>query len=144
MCGEKPFYGTSSYRSLFFFISIFLNLRSTLVRLLVKCWKDENVFSSVNSSLLLGLSAVVAGCNSLLSRVKDRFQSAPVSWPSCRQEVSIPVHARAWESCLPYSVTNSVFFYSKFSGPPMPYFWRYKRPSILIPHLIVPNKVICF
>ena len=35
----------------------------------------ENVFSSVSSSFVLGLSAVV-GCSSLLSRVKDRFQLA--------------------------------------------------------------------
>ena len=35
-------------------------------------WKDENVFSSVNSSLVLGLSVVV-GCSSLLSHVKDQF-----------------------------------------------------------------------
>ena len=45
-------------------------------------------FSSVNSSLVLGLSAVVE-CSSFLSRVKDRFQLAPVSWPSCRQQASL-------------------------------------------------------
>ena len=68
-----------------------------------------SVFSSVNSSLVLGLSAVV-GCSSLLSHVKSLakgwFQLAPVSWPSCRQQASLFM-ARAWKSCLPFSVTNS-------------------------------------
>ena len=45
---------------------------------------------------------------------------------------SLPVvHARAWKSCLPFPVTNSSFIPN--SGPPMPYFSRYKRPSILVP-----------
>ena len=79
---------------------------------------------------MLGLSAVV-GSSSLLSRVKDRFQLAPVSWPSCRQQVSLPVHAPEWKSCLPYCVTNSSFIPN--STPLMPYFSRYNRPSILIP-----------
>ena len=50
---------------------------------------------SVNSSLVLGLSAVV-GCSSLLSHVKPLgkgwFQLAPVSWPSCRQQASLFMH----------------------------------------------------
>ena len=46
---------------------------------------------SVTSSLVLGLSVVV-GCSSLLSCVKDRFQLAPVSWPSCRQQASLFMH----------------------------------------------------
>ena len=68
------------------------------------------------------------------SRVKPLtkawFQLAPVSWLSCRQQASLFM-ARAWKSCLPFSVTNSSFIPN--SGPPMPYFSRYKRPSILIP-----------
>ena len=34
----------------------------------------------------------VMGCCSLLSRVKDRFQLVPVSWPSCRQQASLFTH----------------------------------------------------
>ena len=68
---------------------------------------------------------------SLLSRVKDRFQLAPVSWPSCRQQLNLPVHAPEWKSCLPYCVTNSSFIPN--STPLMPYFSRYNRPSNLIP-----------
>ena len=79
---------------------------------------------------MLSFSAVV-GCSSLLSRVKDRFQLAPVSWPSCRQQLNLPVHAPEWKSCLPYCVTNSSFIPN--STPLMPYFSRYNRPSILIP-----------
>ena len=58
-------------------------------------------FSSFNSSLVLGLSAVV-GCSSLLSHVKDRFQLAPVSWQSCRQQASLFMqgHGRAAFSIL--------------------------------------------
>ena len=56
--------------------------------------KMRMFFSSVSSSLVLGLSAVV-GCSSLLSRVKDRFQLAPVSWPSCRQQASLYMHGHA-------------------------------------------------
>ena len=55
----------------------------------------ENVFSSVNSSLVLGLS-VVMGCSSLLSCVKPLakvwFRLALVSWPSCRQQTSLFMH----------------------------------------------------
>ena len=44
---------------------------------------------------MLGLGAV-AGCSSLLSRVKPLakgwFQLAPVSWPSCRQQASLFRH----------------------------------------------------
>ena len=54
-----------------------------------------SVFSSVNSSLVLGLSAVV-GCSSLLSHVtslaKGWFQLAPVSWPRGRQQASRFMH----------------------------------------------------
>ena len=58
------------------------------------------MFSSVNyySSLVLGLSAVV-GCSSLLSRVKNRFQSAPVSWPSCRHQASLFMHGHGRAAC---------------------------------------------
>ena len=63
--------------------------------------------------------------------MKDRFQLAPVSWPSCRQQLNLPVHAPEWKSCLPYCVTNSSFIPN--STPLMPYFSRYNRPSILIP-----------
>ena len=49
----------------------------------------------VSSSLVLCLSAV-AGCSSLLSRVKPLakgwFQLSPVSWPSCRQQASLFMH----------------------------------------------------
>ena len=89
----------------------------------------RNVFSSVNSSLVLGLSAVV-GCTSLLSRVKPLtkvwFQLAPVSWPSCRQQASLFMHGHGRTA---FSVTDSSFIPD--SGPPMPYFPRYKRPSIV-------------
>ena len=68
---------------------------------------------SVSSSLVLGLSAVV-GCSSLLSRVKPlakgRFQLG-LSLAELRP-ASLHVHARAWKSCLPFSVTNSSFSYS--------------------------------
>ena len=54
--------------------------------------KSKFNFSSVSSSLVLCLSAV-AGCSSLLSRVKPLakgwFQLASVSWPSCRQQASL-------------------------------------------------------
>ena len=57
--------------------------------------KMKNVFSSVNSSLVLGLSEVV-GRSILLSLVKLLtkiwFQLAPVSWPSCRQQASLFMH----------------------------------------------------
>ena len=57
--------------------------------------KSKFNFSSVSSSLVLRLSAV-AGCSSLLSRVKPLakgwFQLAPVSWPSCRQQASLFMH----------------------------------------------------
>ena len=96
-------------------IRLFFNIRSTLVRLLVN-WslevlssKDENVFSSVNGSLVLGLSAVV-GCSSLLSRVRDQFQLAPVSWLSCRQQASLFIHGHGRAAFL----FCYKFFYSKF------------------------------
>ena len=57
--------------------------------------KSKFNFSSVSSSLVLCLSAVV-GCSSLLSRVKPLakgwFQLASVSWPSCRQQASLFMH----------------------------------------------------
>jgi len=57
--------------------------------------KSKFNFSSVSSSLVLCLSAV-AGCSSLLSRVKPLakgwFQLSPVSWPSCRQQASLFMH----------------------------------------------------
>ncbi len=57
--------------------------------------KSKFNFSSVSSSLVLCLSAV-AGCSSLLSRVKPLakgwFQLASVSWPSCRQQASLFMH----------------------------------------------------
>ena len=57
--------------------------------------KSRFNFSSDSSSLVLCLSAV-AGCSSLLSRMKPLakgwFQLAPVSWPSCRQQASLFMH----------------------------------------------------
>ena len=105
--------------------------------------KSRFNFSSDSSLLVLCLSAV-AGCSSLLSRMKPLakgwFQLAPVSWPSCRQQASPAVHARAWKSCLPLSVTNSSFIPN--SGPPVPYFSKYKRPSLLIPAPLALTKII--
>ena len=68
---------------------------------------------SVTSSLVLGLSAVV-GCSSLLSRVKPLakrwFQSAPISWPSCRPQASLLMHGHEE---LPSLFCYKFFFYSK-------------------------------
>ena len=83
---------------------------------------------SVTSSLVLGLSAVV-GCSSLLSRVKPLTRQSMV--PISAGQLAELFMARAWKNCLPFSVTNSSFIPN--SGPPMPYFSRYKRPSLLIP-----------
>ena len=90
----------------------------------------------------LGLSAVV-GCSSFISRVKPLtkvwFQLVLVSWLSCRQQASLFM-ALAWKNCLPFSVTNSSFILN--SGPPMLYFSRYKRPSLLIPAPLALTKII--
>ena len=54
-------------------IPLFKNIHQTVCEMVFVSFEvDENVFSSVNSSLVLGLSAVV-GCSSLLSHVKDQF-----------------------------------------------------------------------
>ena len=75
--------------------------------------KMKNVFSSVNSSLVLGLSEVV-GRSILLSLVKLLtkiwFQLAPVSWPSCRQQASL--FMTGMEE-LPSFFCYKYFFYSK-------------------------------
>ena len=48
--------------------------------------------------------------------------------------------ARAWKSCLPFPVTNSSFIPN--SWPLMPYFSRYRRPSILIPAPLALTEIL--
>ena len=70
---------------------------------------------SVNSSLVLGFSAVV-GCSSLLSRVKPLakgwFQLVPVSGRAAPNKP--PCSCTGMEELPSLSVTNSSFSYSKF------------------------------
>ena len=79
----------------FFFKSKFNFSQTVCEMVFVSFEVEENVFSSVSSSLVPCLSAVT-GCISLLSRVKPLakgwFQLAPVSWPSCRQQASLFMH----------------------------------------------------
>ena len=82
---------------LFFFKSKF-NFSRTVCEMVFVSFEAEKLrmfFSSVSSSLVLCLSAVV-GYSSLLSHVKSLakgwFQLAPVSWPSCRQQASLFMH----------------------------------------------------
>ena len=90
---------------------------------------------SVNSSLVLGLSAVV-GCSSLLSHVKPLAKwMVPISasqWPSCAQQASLFMHGHG-RAAFPFLLLILLSVIPANSGPPMPYFSRYKRPSILIP-----------
>ena len=102
---------------------------------LCKFWScDENVFSSVNSSLVLGLSAVV-GCCSLLSRVKDQFQLAPVNWPSCRQQAFLFMHGHGRAA---FPILLQILLLFQILGHRCRI--RYKRPSILIPRTTRPHR----
>ena len=126
----------------------FLNLRSTLVRL----FSGETVFVSFEvekmrmflvQSIVRWYWVLVRSWGAVVSFPvwnhwpgKVWFQLATVSWLSCRQQASLFM-ARAWKSCLPFSVTN--YSFTPSSGPPTPYFLRYKRPSISVipaPHSI--------
>ena len=82
----------------FLFLKSKFNFSRTVCEMVFVSFEVEKMrmfFSSVSSSLVLCLSAV-AGCSSLLSRVKPLakgwFQLASVSWPSCRQQASLFMH----------------------------------------------------
>ena len=75
------------------------------------------------------------GCSSLLPRVKPLtkvwFQLALVSWPSCRQQArSLFMHGHGRAA---FPLLLQFFFFIADSGPLMPYFSKYQRPSLLIP-----------
>ena len=88
------------------------NFSQTVGEMVFVSFEVENVFSSVNSSLVLGLS-VVMGCSSLLSCVKPLakvwFRLALVSWPSCRQQASLFMH-RHGRAAFPFLLQILLLF----------------------------------
>ena len=58
-------------------------------------------------------------------------------WPNCTQHASLFMHGHG-RAAFPFLLLILLSVIPN-SGPPMPYFWRYKRPSILIT-APVPNR----
>ena len=68
---------------------------------------------SVNSSFVLGRGVQrQSGLSRVKPLAKGWFQLVLVS--GRLRPASLPVPVRAWKSCLPLSVTNSSFSYSRF------------------------------
>jgi len=99
-------------------------------------WKDENIFSSVSSSLVLERSSCGRGVQQSPFPCEGWFQLVAVSWPSCRQHwasLYMQGHGRA-----AFPILLQILLLFQILGHRCRI--RYKRPSILIPRTTRPHR----